>query len=480
MGVHLFEGQYMHKFTKLLAAVLVIGVAGPASAIQYKFSGDFNNRLELYTDQAGLYSGSETIGTIAAPGARIQNGTVGETYWDVKYRLTADVSTDDKIVRGVYGIEVGAVRAGNRGAVGTTNNIGGGSGGAYSGDGINVETRFAYVDFQLVPNHRLSIGLQPWNVNKFLWNETAMAVALKGTIAPVGYTLGWARGKEFFNSTTRQQQFRDADSFLARADFVPMKDAKAGLFFVYQRSSPEGQLLTNDVGGRSHLLKNFAGVQYDLYNIGADAALKFGQAFMNADFIFQTGKSSLIAASSPVVEQDHQAWLAHADVGYNFGAARFTLTGWYVTGDDDATDGDIENFISTDVDFADSIILMEGGYTDDNYFTEAPYFLDKGAIFGKAAVDYKASPKLTVSGAVIYARSAEDFAVGTGATAGTETELGWEFDAAVSYKFNPNLELAWNAGYLLAGDAMDRFEVNKDGEADRNIFRTTARVRYMF
>ena len=43
-----------------------------------------------------------------------------------------------------------------------------------------------------------------------------------------------------------------------------------------------------------------------------------------------------------------------------------------------------------------------------------------------------------------------------------------------------NLELAVNAGYLFAGDAMDAFEVNRNGESDRNIFRTTARARYMF
>ena len=45
-----------------------------------------------------------------------------------------------------------------------------------------------------------------------------------------------------------------------------------------------------------------------------------------------------------------------------------------------------------------------------------------------------------------------------------------------------NVELALNAGYLFSGDAMDAFETgsDRDGDADENIFTSTARVRYKF
>jgi hypothetical protein len=469
----------MKRLTKLLSALLVLGVAGPASAVQFKFNGDLNHRFMLYTDQAGLYSGSETIGTIAAPGARIADGTVGETWGEIKYRLTVEAATDDGGVRGVYGIELGAIRFGDRTA-GTAGQRGGG----YSGDGNNYETRFAYVDFAVRPKHRLQIGLQPFLVNKYLWSETAMGVSFKGQGGPATYQLAWMRGNEVFNTATQHQQFRDADNLLLRGDFAPMKDAKVGVFGLYQHSSPEfsaaaGPPAVNAT--RSHLLKNFNGVEYDLYNIGADAAMKFGQAFVNADLIFQGGTSTapnVVAALA--AEQDHMAYFAHLDVGYNLGKARITYTGWYASGDDDAADTDTENFIATDVDISDSIILQEGGYTDDNYFTEAPYFLSAGAFFHKLALDYKASDKLTLSGAVMYIMTAEDVGIGTGATADTSKYLGTEVDAAIAYKLNPNLELAVNGGYLISGDAMDAWEVNKNGEADRNIFRTTARARYTF
>jgi hypothetical protein len=468
----------MKRLTKLLSTLLVFGVAGPASAAQFKFTGDLNNRFMLYTDQAGLYSTSESIGTIAAPAARIADGTIGETWGEIKYRLTLDAATDDGNVRGVYGIELGAVRFGFNTANSTTAptiaGVGRNAGGNYSGDGVNIETRFAYVDFAVAPKHRFQIGLQPFITNKYLWSETAMGVQFKGQGGPANYTLAWMRGNEIFNSALQHQQFRDADNFLLRGDFTPMKDTKLGVFGLYQHSSPEAAAAA---AVRSHLLKNFSGVEYDLYNIGADAAWKRDALFVNLDAIYQGGTSGPDNA-----ELDHMAFFVHADVGLNLGKAKVTYTGWYATGDDNAADSDVENFIATDVDTFDSIVLHEGGYTDDNYFTEAPYFLAAGAIFNKLALDYKASDKMTLSGAVMYIMTAEDLAIGTvaGGTADTEKYLGTEIDAAVAYKLNPNLELAVNAGYLIAGDGMDAFEVNKNGEADRNIFRTTARARYTF
>ena len=60
--------------------------------------------------------------------------------------------------------------------------------------------------------------------------------------------------------------------------------------------------------------------------------------------------------------------------------------------------------------------------------------------------------------------------------------IGVELDAYVSYMLYPNVEIAFNAGYLFADDAMDAFEVGsaQDGSSDNDIYRSTARVRYKF
>jgi hypothetical protein len=461
------------------AAPAAAAPAAPAKpVIKFKVTGDFNNRAMAFTDQAFMYRASETISANT-----VREQAVEEAWAEIKYRLGAEAANEAGSVRGVYMFEIGAIRFGNVGG-----NVGRNSGGGYSGDGVNVETRFAYVDFALPTQakNRVSIGLQPFLVNKYIWNETAMALQLQGQRNNIGYTLAWARGNEFFNTTPANENFfADADHLLARVDFNLVKDLKTGVFALYQHQRPQVSPAAPTTGtataAPSHLLKNFGAVDYDIYDIGIDGSYKFGNIFVNADFIYQGGstnaKSTDVGGVTTVSSFDLSSFFGHADVGVNLGNAKVTYTGWYASGDDDATDDELNNFIATDVDTFDSVIFFEGGYTDDNYFTEAPYFLNFGAIFNKLALDYKVTPKLTGGAAVMYVMTAEDLTLGNG---DTSKNLGTEIDGYLSYKLNPNLELAVNAGYLVADDGMDAFEFNKDGESDRNIFRSTARVRYQF
>jgi hypothetical protein len=51
----------------------------------------------------------------------------------------------------------------------------------------------------------------------------------------------------------------------------------------------------------------------------------------------------------------------------------------------------------------------------------------------------------------------------------------------LSYKLFKDTEFAINAGYLIADDGMDFFDVTaqRDGSGE-DVFRSTARVRYIF
>jgi hypothetical protein len=471
----------MNRLMQSLAALLIFGAAGSAEAIQFKVTGDLNNRVNIYTDQATLYSGAETItANNVTPRQTVDLRSIDEFWAEIKYRLQAEASTDDSLVRGVYALEIGAIRFGS-----TVASPGANSGGGFSGDGVNVETRFAYVDFGFLPTHRISIGLLPWTVNRFLWNETATAVQLKGSGGPLTYTLGWARGLEAFNTAANQQLIRDADNFLLRGELSPIKDLKVGVFGLYQRATPQ-LAVTPAVGTtpgvnlpvRAHLLKRYSNIEYDLYNVGIDGGFKTGPLFANWDFIYQFGNTE----PRLLGELDVSAFLAHIDLGVNLDPIKVTYTGWYASGDDDLTDGDQKNFTATDVDFFDSVVLFEGGFTDDSYFTEAPYFLDKGAIFNKLALDFKATDKLTLGLAGLYIMAAEDLNFGTPATTTNSKNLGIEIDAAVSYKLTKELELAVNAGYLIADDGMLAFQTGGalSGADPENIFRTTMRARYQF
>ena len=119
----------MSKTALAFGVLLAIGLAGSASAATFQFHGDLNNRFMVYTNQAGMYSGSETHHT-STP---VLKDGADESWGEIKYRLWVEASTDDGKVKGVYAIELGAVRFGDGSTLGGST-----KGGAFSGDGINV------------------------------------------------------------------------------------------------------------------------------------------------------------------------------------------------------------------------------------------------------------------------------------------------------------------------------------------------------
>ena len=459
---------------RLLVLVVLVAAAlfftAPAFAVDVTVSGDLNNRFNLYNNQSQYWSGAETIkksGIIEKDG--------NSAFWgDIKYRLYSTVSTNDGAIKGVYGIELGALRFGQA-------DYSKGGGGGYSGDGVNIETRYAYTDFQLPfvqDKARVTIGLQPFMVNHYVWQETAMGVQLAGATSGLDYKVAWMRGREDFPTNDSPNSFQDADGFLLRGDMKPMEGTKLGLFGLYQRERAEGNGAIPT--SMPYEIKQIGtGLDYDLYTIGTDGAFKTptqgGDFFVNWDLIYQGG-------TIDTGDIDVSGYFLHADVGMDLGKLRLTYTGWYASGDDDDNDDEFNNFMSTDVDMFDSVVLFEGGYTDDNYFTEAPYILNKGMIFNKIAADYKFSDKVKAGAALLYLMTAEDLEWSVNGTDYSEDTLGTELDAYVSYMLYPNTEFAVNFGYLFADDAMDYWEAAniQDGSSDEDLFRSTARIRYKF
>jgi hypothetical protein len=469
----------MKKLAFLLGILLVLGVAGPSLAVDVTVHGDLNNQFNLYTNQAPMYRSSDTvIGVTANPPNYPVTHDSNSGFWgQVKYRLWTELATNDGAVKGVYAIEFGGLRFGQQDK----------PGGTYSGDGVNIETRWAFTDFQLPfvqQKSRVTIGLMPFTVNHYVWQETVMGVQLAGDANGVGYKVAWVRGKENFPTDNSKDAFQDADAFLFRGDLKPMEGTKVGAFALYQRQDAFGNQPPSGEGtaaSTSYEIKRFGNDEYNIYTLGTDGSFvtptDFGGVFVNWDLMYQGGKVNQGGNNlwgAPVVGEDVSAYFLHADLGVNIDKLRLVYTTWYASGDDDPNDGDINNFMATDVDETASIVLMEGGYTNDNYFTEAPYILDKGLYLNKLAADYKATDKTSFGGAVLYLRLAEDFSSVGG---NSSKNLGTELDAYVSHKLYPNLELAVNAGYLISDNGMNNFSAT--GSAN-DIFRSTARVRYTF
>lgn len=467
----------MTKLGKIGMAILAIAaIASPSFAATFEFHGDFNHRFNLYTNHSDFYATGGSMESGVAGTEQINNDTSNTVWGDVKYRLWTEAATNDGNIKGVYAIELGGIRFGQ------TNYTKGG-GAEYSGDGVNIETRWAYTDFCLPDTEkaRFKIGLLPFAINDFVWNETAMGVVFDNAISDINYQVAWVRGREYFNDAAQDQD--SSDALAVRVVLTPMEESTVGLFALYQHADPLAGLGEVDAG--KYEVKKLGDVDLDLYTVGVDGSLTRDAFFVNWDLIYQGGdvKNATYTGMYGIASGDFSlsAYLAHGDIGMNIGRTRLTYTTWYASGDDNDSDQDFNAFISTDVDRADSVVLFEGGYVDDNYGTERPYVLDKGLFLNKIAVDSTLTDKLSVGGAFLYMMTAQDilYLDDNGATQ-SNSDLGFEVDAYASYKLYENLELAVNAGYLLAGDGMDVFETNRDGSADEDIYRITSRVRYKF
>lgn len=468
------------KKSGFLIGLLLLALTVPAMAVEFEFHGDMNNRFLIYTNrQDWLQNEQQGI---------IEDSNVDATYGELKYRFWFEAADDGGNVKGVYAIEIGGIRFGE------------GTDGDYSGDGVDVETRWAYFDFQtpgVDRKMRWQMGLSPWNINPYFWQETATGLQVYGNAGEIfDYQVAWIRPVDKLATDSNADKLRDVDNFLGRVNVKPNDAITFGLFGLYTTSKDDDP--TTAFGPRDYELKLFAAdATLDFWTLGFDGGATLGNLFFNWDLMYQTGTiddmtfnpnneagDTFTPRTATGTDFDLSAWFAHADAGYKFGAHKFTYTFWYASGDDDPNDDDFEGFLSVDVDRDDNISIFEGLYTDDStYFSERPYMLDKGFIMNKIAWDFRVNDKMTVGLAGMYMLTAEDVEY-TNAGGGSEAndEIGFEFNGYFKYMLFENVEFKLNAGYLWAGDALDAFETgnSRDGSSDENIFGSSFRIRYQF
>ncbi len=473
----------MKRFVTTIILLVVFGAAISASAADLRIHGDFNNRFMVYTNHNDWLQSEKGV---------IHDGTVAESWGEVRYRLWLDAATNDGKVKGVWACEVGGLEYGKPGSVGRS------VGGSYSGDAINLETRWLYTDFQLpwvTGKARLRLGLQPFNVNPYLWKETIMGVTADIASGPLNLKLGWLRP---YRDETKDpdDDVEDLDAFYGRLNFKPLPNISAAVFGLYMQgdSGNHDPAAYATITSQHYEIKKFAN-KYDLnlYTLGTDGKANLSGFFVDWDLMYQGGSIDGANFKESYNGWDYNegatdknfdvsAWFAHVDVGFELDKMRFTYIFWYASGDDDGSDGDLDAFMAIDIDRTDNICIFKAKYVDDDYYTEKDYLLDKGFIMNKLAFDYKVSKKIKVGTSAMYMMTAEDIVyVDDNGRERKEDSVGVEFDAYLQYKIYSDLEFAFNAGYLFCDDAMDFWEQgHRDGKSDEDIFVSSCRVRYKF
>ena len=196
----------MKVFRILIVTLLALLMAAPAFAgVNVKLKGDFreffrySNQMDLFNQDADTYDTEK-------------NDDDDDFRFSQRLRLTWVFEDDEKKVRGTFGTEFD-VTAGNKGDGATRN----GPGGNFEGDRTNFELRLAYIDFELPfdPATRVYMGLQPAEMNAFVFCDNAMGVRLVRGMDNLEGAIGWFR-----NDTTANDNW-GGDDQASTATFSP-------------------------------------------------------------------------------------------------------------------------------------------------------------------------------------------------------------------------------------------------------------------
>ncbi len=255
----------MRKFLWVVAvAGLVLTLAAPAIALDFKFGGEYRIRF---------FSGQNVGGN--SPSLLFDHNDPNRNVRGVQLRVRPrfDVSDDNGNITATLRLEIGDIEWGNGGgAQGVTNGVnqtpgsarvGNGSGGSLGADGVNVETKWAYLDFALpwgIPA-RLRAGIQPWFLPKgIIVDDDVVGLRAYGTTKPISYEMAWYRtssgpnanpgtppagsagradgvGGVGISGTASQATDNNFDWYQFRVDYAAATWLNAGLYGLYGKNA---------------------------------------------------------------------------------------------------------------------------------------------------------------------------------------------------------------------------------------------------
>ena len=407
----------MKKFGMFaLAALLVVMFTIPAGALENKFGGYWRTRF--YTNQD--FSGDDS---------ESQDYTVVDTRTRLYY--TAILNDDLKLVNKFeFDAVWGDQQYGDIGA-----------------DGIKVEVKNSYADFNLTPNLNAKVGVQGATIGRgFMFDDdfAGAVVAMKSDQLTIPFI--WIKPYEG-NSSGSGQNKQDVDFYALAPSFSAGEAFTISPFILYATSDNlSGWAPTTHPGAGSIKLEGTDDLS--LYFVGCDLDLKFETGSLWFTGIYEGGDVDLTAGKSI----DISAFLAAGGASLDFGSIGMHTQAFYATGDEDGLGGDeLEAFfVPTQNDWTGQCYywseIMGYGIFDNAVSNGSPADKISNIMAANVGVDFKPMEGMKLVFDVWYAALVEDDANG-------ENELGIELDAKMTYQLVEGLTLDVVGAYLLAGDA---------------------------
>ena len=316
----------MRKFLQVVGiAALVLLVVAPAMAIDFKFSGSY--RFRMYAaDGIGAETGSVTT----SPFAKTSNNQRNQS--DFRARPYFIVSDDNGNIQSHLRFEIGDVTFGDS----SDGTVGRSSGGTPPLDGVNVETKWAFIDFQLpfgIPA-RLRAGAQPFYLPKgTILDDEAMGLRLYGSQGMFKYEAFWFQVDERTNGATvtgaaagalaSGPAADDVDVYGAKIDLALSPAFNPYLYGVYRH----GSVVTSPVVGTNDTASS------DGYWIGLGATGKLGIVNYDFDFVYGYDEPYLRSAAVGGFFQTRTGWMIDTGAEMPIGPVTAGLRFTYSTGD---------------------------------------------------------------------------------------------------------------------------------------------------
>ncbi len=395
----------------------------------------------------------------------------------------------DDNVTGVAAFEAGGIIWGIDGA---GYPVGQNSGGAASGDGVNVETKNIYVDID-IPGDDLNVkcGLMPFNIaDGILAGDDAF-----GTILTLD--------DELFARVNIINIYQEALG--TRYDYNTADPDRKEYFLDLEISQPLGDDFSMD-GLFGALIDRYNGeetkeLDRNIYYVGLGFTGKLLNTTNKIEFISNSGniKSSDVegnpAKGEEKVDAEANGYLLNAVSGIQ----RDKLSGFvqflYASGENKARDtaDKYEGFIAPETSYKTDIaeILTRGELADeltgDEEFNAYRYLPDfSNVFFFKGAIGYELGQKTDIAASMIIASLAKEEFI-SGSDEIKAHKIGTEFDLKLSRKIytaddqEKGLRLDLIGALLISGDVFDEYdsETGSVNEAN-NVYEFGAKLIYEF
>ena len=329
----------MRKTLKVVAiAALALLVAAPAMALDFKFGSEY--RVRMFTNTNGQQA---TLGRDDGPFT--QRGV------QIRIRPRFDVSDDNGNITATLRLEIGDINWGvGGGGSGAPNNSPAGSniastttrtgpalGGEIGADGVNIETKWAYIDFMSpfgIPL-RWRAGIQPWFESKgLIIDDDVAGLRAYGKTGAFSYEVGWYRptgvcagvapvGADCTAANTLDNNY---DFYEAKAAFAVAKWLNPTAYFIYGNNRATNTTFVTGSDISKPVTSQFFGARLDgNFNIFRyDVDFVYGSANGGPSGNFGNAADGRIKTAG---------WGIDAGLHFPVGPALLHVVGSYATGD---------------------------------------------------------------------------------------------------------------------------------------------------